>query len=179
MVTFDQRGTGRSASPPEKVSSYVLWEYVSDLESVRETVGAESVHLLGHSWGGIVAMRYATVYPERLRSMVLVGSGPPTWEGIWEGYSRFQERVQELQQTGIIPQNLQQEGSYAIDIDGNTGQFTIIAPETPATREPVAALPVESATNWGLIGGLIAACVVVAAGVLGYFLVWRKRSSPK
>ena len=111
VVTFDQRGTGRSASPPEKVSSYKLLKYVSDLESVRETVAAESVHLLGHSWGGIVAMRYATIYPERVRSMVLVGSGPPTWEGIWEGYSRFQERVQELQQTGIIPQNLQQEGA--------------------------------------------------------------------
>ena len=34
----------------------------------------------GHSWGGIVALRYATLYPERVRSIVLMGSGPPTRE---------------------------------------------------------------------------------------------------
>ena len=66
------------------------------------------------------------------------------------------------------------EGSYAVDIDGKVGQFTVIVPPPP-TPAPVEALPVEPPTNWGLIGGIIAGCVVVAAGLLVYFFVWRKR----
>jgi len=68
------------------------------------------------------------------------------------------------------------ERSYAVDIDGNVGQFIVIVPQPP-TPAPVEALPVEPPTNWGLIGGIIAGCVVVAAGLLVYFFMWRKRGT--
>ena len=80
VVTYDQRGVGRSSSPPADPSSYTLEKYAEDLEAVREALGADSVHLFGHSWGGIVALRYATLYPEQVRSIILMGSGPPTRE---------------------------------------------------------------------------------------------------
>jgi H+/gluconate symporter-like permease len=66
------------------------------------------------------------------------------------------------------------EGSYTIDIDGRGGEFTVVVP-TPPTPAPVGALPVQPPTNWWLIGGIVAGCVVIAAGLLVYFLVWRKR----
>lgn len=108
VVTYDQRGMGRSTSPPPEASNYDLMKYVGDLAAVQKTVGVESVSLLGHSWGGLVALRYATVYPERVGSIVLMGSGPPTWEGIVRGQASFGQRLQKLQQEGIIPQDLQQ-----------------------------------------------------------------------
>ena len=54
-----------------------MLSYVADLEAVRKAVGAKRIHLIGHSWGGLVSMRYATVHPETVKSIILMGSGPP------------------------------------------------------------------------------------------------------
>lgn len=69
------------------------------------------------------------------------------------------------------------EGTYTIDIDGNFGQFTALIP-TPPIEVPVEALPVEPPINWGLIGGIIAA-VVVIGGLSYYFFIWRRRGAPR
>jgi pimeloyl-ACP methyl ester carboxylesterase len=111
VVTYDQRGVSRSSAPPQDPANYTLAKYVADLEAVRQAVGVETVYLLGHSWGGLVAMRYATIYPQRVRAIVLVDSGAPTWKDMLAGMSRFSERVAVLQARGILPQDLtRQEG---------------------------------------------------------------------
>jgi proline iminopeptidase len=106
VVTYDQRGVGGSTAPPADPTHYELADYVEDLEAVRRAVGADQVHLLGHSWGGIVAMRYAVVHPEKVRSLILVGSGPPTWDGMMAAGTRIEERVRELQKQGVLPDPL-------------------------------------------------------------------------
>jgi proline iminopeptidase len=103
VVTFDQRGTGRSTTPSD---GYALLKYVADLEAVREAVGVEKVHILGHSWGGIVAMRYATVHPQHVRSIILMGSGPPSRMVAQAGQANLGQRIGELQRRGIIPVEL-------------------------------------------------------------------------
>ncbi len=103
VVTFDQRGTGRSTTPSD---GYALLKYVADLEAVREAVGAEKVNVLGHSWGGIVAMRYATVHPQRVRSIILMGSGPPSRLAAQAGQASLGQRIGELQEKGIIAEEL-------------------------------------------------------------------------
>jgi len=102
VVTYDQRGVGRSANPPADPTSYTLEKYAEDLEAVRQSFGVDSVHLFGHSWGGIVALRYATLYPERVRSIVLMGSGPPTREGTLLCQQALVQRIIALAQQGII-----------------------------------------------------------------------------
>jgi pimeloyl-ACP methyl ester carboxylesterase len=111
LVTYDQRGTGRSTKPAEGIPSYRLDNYVEDLEAVREAVGAEQVHVLGHSWGGVVAMRYATVYPERVGSMVLVVSGPPTQRDFTAGATSLRARIGKLQGERTIPKKLPSDGT--------------------------------------------------------------------
>jgi proline iminopeptidase len=106
VVTYDQRGVGRSTTPPADPTHYELADYVEDLEAVRRAAGADQVHLLGHSWGGIVAMHYAVVYPEKVRSLILVGSGPPTWDGTMAAGARIKQRVRELQEQGVLPDPL-------------------------------------------------------------------------
>ena len=100
VVTYDQRGTGRSTEPS---NGYALLEYVADLEAVREAVGAERVHLFGHCWGGLVAMRYATIHPDRVRSLVLWGGAWPSSEIVATGQQNLARRQTALQQEGIIP----------------------------------------------------------------------------
>jgi pimeloyl-ACP methyl ester carboxylesterase len=106
VVTYDQRGTGGSTSPAADPENYELSDYVADLDAVRKTVGAEHVHLLGHSWGGLVVMRYATVYPERVRTITLMGSGAPSWAAAQAAQANRAKRIQDLQARGIIPQTL-------------------------------------------------------------------------
>jgi proline iminopeptidase len=110
VVTYDQRGVSRSSAPPMDPSNYTFAQYMDDLEAVRKAVGVEKVYLFGHSWGGLVAMRYAAVYPERVRSIVLMGSGAPAWKELVFGFVRFEERVKSLQAQGIIPQDLTRKG---------------------------------------------------------------------
>lgn len=103
VVTYDQRGVGRSTEPS---SGYSLMNYVEDLEAVRKATGAGKVHLFGHSWGGVVAMRYATVYPQNVRSIILMGSGPPSMQAALSGQAHKARQVSMLQKEGIIPENI-------------------------------------------------------------------------
>lgn len=105
VVTYDQRGVGRSSSPPEDPANYTLAKYAEDLDAVRQAIGVERVHLFGHSWGGIVAQRYATLHPERVRSVVLMGSGPPTREETLQCQQALVQRIIALMQQGMITEN--------------------------------------------------------------------------
>jgi pimeloyl-ACP methyl ester carboxylesterase len=107
VVTYDQRGTGRSSSPPPDVAAYTLDKYVADLDAIREVISREKVHLLGHSWGGIVALRYATVHPERVETLILMGSGAPSREALEEGEMHMAQSRARLQDQGIIPRTIE------------------------------------------------------------------------
>ena len=73
LVLLDQRGTGRSATP-EDPTSFTPVQLAADVEALRRALGLETVELLGHSAGGKVAQVYASTYPDRLRSLLLVCS---------------------------------------------------------------------------------------------------------
>jgi proline iminopeptidase len=75
LVYFDQRGSGRSDMPDTLRLTAALM--VEDVEAVRRAFRLERLTLLGHSWGGSLAVLYAARYPERVRRMVLVGPIPP------------------------------------------------------------------------------------------------------
>ncbi|MEI2718765.1 MAG: alpha/beta fold hydrolase [Gemmatimonadales bacterium] len=74
LVYYDQRGGGRSAVARDVP---VGWrEQVADLEALRDVWGLDQLHLLGYSWGGLLAMLYAVTYPARVASLALVSPAP-------------------------------------------------------------------------------------------------------
>jgi proline iminopeptidase len=105
VVSYDQRGVGRSSSPPEDPANYTLAKYAQDLDAVRQAIGVEQVILFGHSWGGILAQNYATLYPEHVASIILMGSGPPTWGKMLQCQDALGQRIMALIQQGIIVEN--------------------------------------------------------------------------
>lgn len=70
VVTFDQRGVGSSSG----ARTFTFEDYLSDIEAVRRHLDVERIHLLGHSWGGLLAQVYANKFPERVASIVLSNS---------------------------------------------------------------------------------------------------------
>lgn len=53
-----------------------------DLDSLMTAVGLEDAHVVGHSQGADVALRFALAHPSRVRSVTLYGAPPPAGFGV-------------------------------------------------------------------------------------------------
>ena len=75
LIYYDQRGRGRSAAGvrPEDVT---LASEIADLETIREHFSLDSMILLGHSWGTVLALEYARRHPERVSHLILMNPAP-------------------------------------------------------------------------------------------------------
>ena len=49
-------------------------KYVEDLDAVRAALGVDAIDLFGHSWGGLVAQRYAERYGDKVRYQCVFSS---------------------------------------------------------------------------------------------------------
>jgi proline iminopeptidase len=70
VVAFDQLGTGSSDRPTDE-RLWTIDRYVEETETVRKALGLGRMHLLGHSWGGWLAIDYALKYKENLKTLIL------------------------------------------------------------------------------------------------------------
>lgn len=73
LVFYDHRCNGRSEGAP--VSSLTWENLTADADALRERLGFERWAVLGHSFGGHVALEYALRYPGRLSHLVLLDTG--------------------------------------------------------------------------------------------------------
>ena len=72
VLALDQRGHGESAAPADGYDSPTV---AGDLAAFVEALGLERPLIVGHSWGGNVALEYAATHPERPAGLVLVDGG--------------------------------------------------------------------------------------------------------
>src|SRR5579871_5307808 len=79
VVLYDQRGTGRSISS-RKDQTYTLADQIDDLDALRAHLGFDRIDLLGHSWGGFLAMAYAARHSDRISHLILVDSAAPQFK---------------------------------------------------------------------------------------------------
>jgi proline iminopeptidase len=79
MIFYDQRGAGRSTVITDS-TRVNLAAHIADLDRVRERFGLERMVLYGHSWGSMLAARYALEHPDRVSALVLSSSAPPRAE---------------------------------------------------------------------------------------------------
>ena len=75
VIGLDLAGRGRSGWLAE-LSDYSLATYVEQVRQLMDFLGLPSCTLLGSSLGGSTAIRFATMYPGRVRRIVLNDSGP-------------------------------------------------------------------------------------------------------
>jgi pimeloyl-ACP methyl ester carboxylesterase len=68
-LLYDLRGHGKSGTPP---TGYGVGSMAHDLEALLDARGYDRVHLVAHSFGGMVALAYTLRHPERVESLMLV-----------------------------------------------------------------------------------------------------------
>jgi pimeloyl-ACP methyl ester carboxylesterase len=79
--SYSQRGQADSAAP-EGAENYTLDAFAADVVAVAARVGAgRPVHLLGHSFGGVVARAASISSPESFADLTMLCSGPHGWAG--------------------------------------------------------------------------------------------------
>ena len=79
LVYYDQRGRGRSA-PGVAPADVTMESEVADVDTVRQALGLEEVAVLGHSWGGVLAMEYAARHPDHVSHLILMNTAPASRE---------------------------------------------------------------------------------------------------
>jgi len=77
-VLLHQRGTGRSVLEKYDATTLELKKLVADVEALRRELKVEKLTIVGHSFGGILSMLYASEHPDRIRALALIDSGGPT-----------------------------------------------------------------------------------------------------
>lgn len=91
VTMVDLRGHGRSSMPPR---GYTVTDMATDLHALMQHAGITRAHLVGHSYGGMVALRVASLFPDSVRSLVLADVRVRTLQpqadtGNWRRWGRY------------------------------------------------------------------------------------------
>ena len=80
VILYDQLGSGMS-DRPDNPENWRVERFVGELEAIRQALGVDRWHVVGHSWGAALALEYAAAYPQHTASAVLGGTfiSTPHW----------------------------------------------------------------------------------------------------
>jgi len=74
LVYYDHRHNGRSGRPSLETVTHA--QLAADAEGLRQQLGFGKVTVLGHSYGGFIALEYALRYPESVSRLILLDTAP-------------------------------------------------------------------------------------------------------
>lgn len=98
VIAWDAPGAGGSSDPPE---TFTTREWTDCIAGLLDAVGVQSAHIVGLSWGGILAQEFCRDHADRVRSLVLAD----TYAG-WRGSLReavIEERLQACRRDASLP----------------------------------------------------------------------------
>lgn len=126
VMFYDQRGNGRSAAL-KPGQSCTLADQIKDLEALLDKLGFARVDLLGHSWGGYLAMAYAARHPERIAHLVIVDSAAPKWKDTTFRFDDFYPDVTPKQRAVAFAEELGDSTALAEDLFQYFGMLFVSA----------------------------------------------------
>jgi pimeloyl-ACP methyl ester carboxylesterase len=77
FLTFDRRGTGRSASPP---GEWCVADFARDVRGLMDALDIERAIVGGSSLGGIISAQFALDYPDRTQAVIIGHTTPYFWD---------------------------------------------------------------------------------------------------
>ncbi|HKC46115.1 MAG TPA: proline iminopeptidase-family hydrolase [Gemmatimonadales bacterium] len=87
VVRYDQLGGGKSDTTSD-TTLFTIAHFVRELDSLRSHLGIQKWHVLGHSWGTILALEYYQAHPDRVASLTF---GSPVFD-----IPAYERRAREL-----------------------------------------------------------------------------------
>jgi pimeloyl-ACP methyl ester carboxylesterase len=111
ITIYDLRGHGLSSMPAQ---GYGIADMGNDLGRLLDFLGIESAHLVAHSFGGSVALRFACEHPERVKTLTLA-----------DVRIRSLQPEIELEQWGYWPRYRDALQSIGIDFQEHGGEFGV------------------------------------------------------
>jgi proline iminopeptidase len=132
VIYYAQRGRGLSADgvEPEDVS---MESEVEDLDAIRRSVGLDAIALIGHSWGGLLAMYYALGYPEHVSHLILMHSAPATaggWSNLMDVFERQRPPRDREVLDRVEASESFQRGELGAEAEYNRAHFRMTLPQS-------------------------------------------------
>lgn len=107
VIFYDQRGCGQTIGEINQDTINVP-TLVNDLENIRKAFHFDKVSILGHSWGGLLAMHYAIAHPKSIDKLILSNSEAASLEDLSlfiDEYTRrtalFQDQLSAIYKTKV------------------------------------------------------------------------------
>jgi pimeloyl-ACP methyl ester carboxylesterase len=75
VIAWDMRGHGRTDGPQDP-TAYSLDETLGDMAALLDALGHDRAIIGGHSLGGYISLAFTMKYPERVRALLLIDTGP-------------------------------------------------------------------------------------------------------
>jgi L-proline amide hydrolase len=97
VIYYDQLGCGNSAIPESKPEMWTVPLFVEEVNVVRRALGLERIHLLGQSWGGMLAMEYMFTQPTGVASVTIASSPSSMIQWVEEANKLRQELPPEVE----------------------------------------------------------------------------------
>ncbi|RSK48332.1 proline iminopeptidase-family hydrolase [Hymenobacter rigui] len=121
---YDQLNSFHSDKTDDK-SVWTIPRFVEEVEQVRKGLGLDQFYLLGHSWGGMLALEYAAKYPEHIKGLIMSNIG---YKATVFNKNRFS------QYADIIRRQAAQQGKVIAGLD-TMGLMSLTPHITPAVTK--------------------------------------------
>lgn len=115
VTVYDLRGHGYSGMPP---TGYTSADLAEDLHHLLNHLNIERTHLAGHSMGGVIALQYAALHPERVRRLIVADTRirafqPTQYPRDWPNWPKAKKRLEEV---GLsIPEDIVESGLWLLE----------------------------------------------------------------
>lgn len=155
LVMYDQLGCGRSSQPDNHPELYCAQTWVDELMALRDYLHLDQIHLLGQSWGGMLAIIYLCDYqPTGIASVILSStlSSASLWareQHRWISYMSpaDQAAISQAESSGDYSTTAYQEANQ--HFMGRHASATPTADSPEPLRRPKSGGEVAYQTAWG------------------------------
>lgn len=96
VIVYDVRGHGDTEAPPADDPGYSFDTFVEDQRALLDHLGVEQAYVGGLSLGGMIAMRFALAYPERVRALLLSDTGAEPAGSLRGEMGKWEERSEAI-----------------------------------------------------------------------------------